>query len=74
MVITDLFSIFPIISVIPIVGQITVSLCQVISNITVGHKIEIYIGFGITLFLHFGLDINLIKLLLDSIKLLITLF
>lgn len=65
MIISDLFSTFPVVSFIPVVGQIVVPLAQGISNITVGHKIKIYVGFGITLFLHFGLNINLIKLLIE---------
>ena len=63
MVVSDLISIFPIIKIIPIVGQILLTISQGISNITVGHKIRIYMGFGITLFLYFGLKINLAKLL-----------
>ena len=62
-VVSDLSSIIPIINMIPIVGQILLPIFQGISSITVGHKIRIYIGFGITLFLHFGLKINLAKLL-----------
>lgn len=63
MVVSDLISIIPIANMIPIVGQILFSIFQGISNIRVGYKTNVYIGFGITLFLHFGLDINLVKLL-----------
>ena len=66
-IVSDLFSNFPAIGAIPFIGQIILSLFQGISNITVGHKINIYIGFGITLFLHFGLNINFIKLLIELV-------